>query len=197
MATRQTGISSPAPQGLHLPQISPRSWAIFALIALAIVVIAGGIMLFIGSEATSSTQAQISALPVGGPAAASNAPASAPAANTTQIQRLGPADLRNTPEAQLGQKAMDGAFPYAFTDTYTGAAALQACRIMFGKKIGGGNPTNTILEGTKLNGAIASITWRHDLRSSSLSDTRRTTTGTITLNFTRVAGEPKISSVSC
>lgn len=177
-------IRLPAPQ----KGLSPFGWSViaFTVIALALTIVAIALTRTLGSDA-------IAHAPISAPAA--NAPASAPAANSIQIQRLGPAALRNTQEAQLGNKMLGPtAWSLAFTDKTT-EAALLACKQSIGRKIGGGESTSTILQGTTVNDVIASITWQYDLQR--LFDQKKTATGTITLNFSHPAGEPKISGASC
>ena len=181
-------IRLPAPR----KGLSPFGWGVVASVAIALVLAIVAIAFIRTSDSSASAQIAVSA-PQAANAPASNAPA---AVNSNQIQRLGPAALRNTPEAELGQKALEGSFPRAFTNTFAGDAALLTCKQAIGKKnkSGGGESTNTILEGTTMSEVVQSITWRRDLKHSYYGTT---SDGTITLGFSRVAGEPKISSVSC
>lgn len=167
----------------------PRGAFIFGIAILVAAIVIPVALALNASDAPASAQAPL---------------VSAPAANG--LQRLKGPQLANTPEALLGDKMLgnkSGATwsPRAFTDDTTVQPALQACHVSIAKsrRMSGGTPTNTILEGTTNNGVIQSITWRHDLKSSvGWTDGKpRTATGVITLNFTRVAGEVKISGVSC
>lgn len=144
------------------------------------------------SNADAPTQTPISAPSTDGPTAQQAAPS---AANGFWPQRLVPSALQNTPEAQVGRQALSSYAPRSFARQDLILQQLAPCQLSAGKKAGGGETTSrTIVDGFAVDGVIQSITWRVDVRNSYYGTT---SDGRITLYFTRVAGEPKISGVSC